>query len=206
MAGGRVEPFQFAVLALRERLRTGEFRAGAHIAVTELADALQLSATPVREALSRLAGEGLLEDRRGQGFFVRMLTAVEIADLFRLSLAQLTIARRGRRAVLCRAPPPVSSGLEPQDPVRETERRFEAWIALTGSRVLMTAHRCVQVQLGPVRRLETLLLADVAREAEALRACDARWPDGLDLGPVRRFHNRRIALSPRLAELLQSPA
>jgi DNA-binding GntR family transcriptional regulator len=64
MAGGRVEPFQLAVLALRERLRTGEFRAGGHIAVTELADALQLSATPVGQAREPAQHEHFLQLRR----------------------------------------------------------------------------------------------------------------------------------------------
>jgi DNA-binding transcriptional MocR family regulator len=205
MPGGRVEPFQLAVRVLREKLHAGEFRAGARIAVMDLAEALQLSATPVREAMSRLAGEGLLEDRRGQGFFVRVLTAAEIADLFRLNLALLTIAQDPRRTSF-RRPRQVVGDTEtpkPDDPIRETERRFESWIAMTGSRVLLATHRSVQAQLGPVRRLESLLLADLALEAEALRACDPPGAGAVDLGPVRRFHSRRIALAPRLAELLQ---
>jgi DNA-binding transcriptional MocR family regulator len=207
MAAARVEPFQHAVLAIRERLRAGQFRPGERIAVTELADGLHLSATPVREALSRLSGEGLLEDRRGQGFFVRLLTAADIADLFRLSLAQLTIARDPRRPSL--RPPQMRGEPAPQtgaDPVRDIERRFETWISHTGSRVLLAAHRSVQVQLGPVRRLENRLFDDLAQEAEELRASDPDEQGLVDLAPIRRFHARRIALAPRLAELLQAIA
>ena len=81
-----------ALAQLRERLRDGGFPPGMRIAATEVADTLKLSATPVREALSRLAGEGLLEDRRGQGFFLRPLSGVDIADLYRLSLTHLAMA------------------------------------------------------------------------------------------------------------------
>src|SRR4051794_25403905 len=100
MGADRVEPFQVALTSLRQRLREGLLAPGERIAASDIATDLQLSATPVREALSRLAGEGLLEDRRGQGFFVRTLTAVDIADLFRLSLAQLGIAHDPHRPAL----------------------------------------------------------------------------------------------------------
>lgn len=206
MPAGRVEPFQVAVSALRERLRNGEFRAGQRLLVSELADAFQLSATPVREALSRLTGEGVLEARRGQGFFVRVLTAVEIADLFRLSLAHLTVGHDCRRVALRRGPQTRSAATldGKPDPVRDTERLFESWIAQTGSRVLLVAHRSVQVQLGPVRRLESVLIDDLAEEAAALRACDPAAAGLSDLAPLRRFHARRVTLAPRLAELLQA--
>ena len=64
----RADSFLQALAGIRERLRDGVFRPGERIAATQVADLLGLSATPVREALSRLSGEGLLEDRRGQGF------------------------------------------------------------------------------------------------------------------------------------------
>jgi DNA-binding GntR family transcriptional regulator len=56
MAEARAEPFHIVLVGLRERIREGAFRPGARIAATDLADELRLSTTPVREALSRLAG------------------------------------------------------------------------------------------------------------------------------------------------------
>ncbi|MFN3487458.1 MAG: GntR family transcriptional regulator, partial [Planctomycetota bacterium] len=61
-----------ALTAVRDRLQSGALPPGARATAVDLADDLGLSTTPVREALSRLAGEGLLEDRRGQGYFVRV--------------------------------------------------------------------------------------------------------------------------------------
>ena len=62
------EPFHVVLRHLRDRLQRGVLPPGAHITAVDLADELRLSTTPVREALSRVAGEGLLEDRRGHAF------------------------------------------------------------------------------------------------------------------------------------------
>ena len=106
----RPEPFLVALAALRARLRAGLAAPGSRIAVTETADALRLSATPVREALARLAGEGLLEDRRGQGYFVRTLAAPDIADLYRMHLAHLLIGLDAHRPRRPRAAWPAGAG------------------------------------------------------------------------------------------------
>ena len=79
MAPKRAEASQLALSALRDVLRRGSFSPGARLAAAEIAENLHLSPTPVREALSRLAGEGLLEDHPGQGYFVPTLTGPDIA-------------------------------------------------------------------------------------------------------------------------------
>ena len=58
------DPYGMALEGLRAGLRAGRFGLGAPLVAAELAPTLSVSATPLREALSRLAGEGLLEDRR----------------------------------------------------------------------------------------------------------------------------------------------
>ena len=55
------DPFGEALSELRMRLRQGELRPGAPLVVMDLAQSLGLSATPVREALAFLAGEGLID-------------------------------------------------------------------------------------------------------------------------------------------------
>jgi DNA-binding GntR family transcriptional regulator len=56
-----------ALADLRELILAGDLAAGEHLGEVELADRLGLSRTPVREALTRLAAEGLvaLEAHRG---------------------------------------------------------------------------------------------------------------------------------------------
>jgi DNA-binding transcriptional MocR family regulator len=200
MSEDRAEPFQLALVALRERLREGEFPPGTRIPAATIAEALGLSATPIREALSRLAGEGLVEERRGQGFFLRSLTGGDIADLFRLSLSDLSIVHGAHRAQLRRRGAeraPITPG---QDPVRDVERLFAGWMADGASRALLGHYRTVAIQLGPVRRVERRVLSNLDAEAEELLTAAGSEADRAPL--LRRFHTRRIAAADELAALL----
>lgn len=196
-----------ALTAVRERLQSGVLPPGARATAVDLADDLGLSTTPVREALSRLTGEGLLEDRRGQGYFVRRLGAVDIADLYRLNLAHLFIALEPRRVSRM----PAGAGETPDDgeavtfdPVASIEALFRAWVGATGSRPLFGAFRVIQIQLGPVRRVEAQVLPEL--EAEARVLLDGTLPRGDRLAALRQFHALRIRESDRLAALLEPRA
>jgi GntR family transcriptional regulator of vanillate catabolism len=68
------------VLALREMLLRGDFRAGERLTELALVPRLNASRTPVRLALERLAHEGLLEALPTTGFRVRVFTVEEIWD------------------------------------------------------------------------------------------------------------------------------
>lgn len=203
MSPGRVEPFQRALTELRERLRIGALPPGARVTAKEVAEDLRLSATPVREALSRLAGEGLLEERRGDGFFVRSLTALDIADLYRMSLAVLSMAQDQDR----RARPDLgqaAAALAATDPVRAVERLFSAWVAEAGSPVLVASHRLLTIQVGAVRRMESRLLGDLQAEAERLAGLAGAGGGQERRHALATFHERRIALADQLADLLEA--
>jgi DNA-binding transcriptional regulator YhcF (GntR family) len=205
MATDRTDAFEVALAALRDRLREGVFPPGSRIPASKLADTLQLSATPIREALSRMAGEGLVEERRQQGFFVRGLTGEDIADLYRMSLSQLLMAHAPQRAQLPdRGPARAPSGGS-GDPVADIERLFADWIAEAGSGALVRAYRTLAIQLGPVRRIEPLALDDLEPEARELLAFSDPASVAERIQAIRRFHARRIALSHRLASLLSRP-
>lgn len=202
MAEEQAEPFFIAVNVLRERLRTGDIRPGARVNAVDLADELRLSTTPVREALSRLAGEGLLEDRRGQGYFVRGLSAADIADLYRISLAQLLIALEPRRG--SRDGEGEADADPDADPIARTELAFRRWVVQAGSRVLVREFRMLQIQLGPVRRLEWRIIPDLSAEATSLLARARDAPRGEWLSQLRQFHARRIREATRLASFLEA--
>ena len=199
MSTGRDDAFESALAALRTRLRDGNFPPGGRIPASALAASLKLSATPVREALSRLAGEGLVEERRNQGFFVRTLSGVDVADLYRLALAHMLIVvgrDRERR-------PPTAPDTDPgADPVRAVEGFFQAWVAEAGSRALGQMHQTIATQLGPVRRVEPRVLDDLDLEADALlRSAGTGEAQELAQG-LRRFHGRRIQAAEKLAAAL----
>lgn len=72
-----------AYQALRSKAIDFEFRPGEAVKVLALAKQLNLSRTPVKEALNRLVTEGLFEATE-QGFIARSPDADEIVDLYEL--------------------------------------------------------------------------------------------------------------------------
>lgn len=54
------------------RINSGDLTAGVRLATEALAKQYQVSRSPVREALSVLAGDGVIENRPNRGFYVRI--------------------------------------------------------------------------------------------------------------------------------------
>lgn len=73
--------------AVRTALDTGVMRPGVKYSVYQLADALGVSRTPVRDALLRLEEVGLIRFEARQGFRILLPDAKEIADIFAIRLA-----------------------------------------------------------------------------------------------------------------------
>lgn len=70
--------------AIREAIITAELLPGSPIKDRELAEALQLSRTPVRDALRRLEATGLVEMQGRRGWFVGSLGERDVRELFQL--------------------------------------------------------------------------------------------------------------------------
>ena len=70
--------------AVREFILRGELPAGARLGEAELAERLGVSRTPVREALTRLAAEGLVEITPNRGARVATWTVEELEGVFDL--------------------------------------------------------------------------------------------------------------------------
>jgi len=67
------------------RINSGDLAAGSHLATEGLAIRYQVSRSPVREALSVLAGDGVIESRPNRGFYVR--SDIDAADACKPSRA-----------------------------------------------------------------------------------------------------------------------
>ncbi|TQM37920.1 GntR family transcriptional regulator [Pseudonocardia cypriaca] len=76
-----------ALAALRELILHGQFAAGARLGEVELAERLGVSRTPVREALTRLAAEGLVELVPNRGARVASWSVAELEGVFDLRSA-----------------------------------------------------------------------------------------------------------------------
>jgi DNA-binding GntR family transcriptional regulator len=68
--------------ALREAILTGTLPPGSRLRAEPLAERLQTSRTPVREALILLAREGLVDLEPRRGAVVRSFDAADLADLY----------------------------------------------------------------------------------------------------------------------------
>lgn len=73
-----------AVIELREKILSGELQGGMRLFEVPLAELLQISRTPVREAMSRLVEEGLLDRLPNGGFIVRRFRFNDVVDSIEL--------------------------------------------------------------------------------------------------------------------------
>ena len=127
--------------ALRLQLRSGEMLAGQALQEVRLAEQLGVSRTPVREAMARLASEGLLAaDRRS--FTVPALSLADVDDIYELRcLIEPAALRRiapltrdaARRVDIDRAlaAAVAAHGAADSEAFREANVRYRAaWLAL----------------------------------------------------------------------------
>lgn len=78
----RAEPLREQVTdAVLNFLQTGELVPGARVTEQALAKSLNVSRTPIREALGRLAQRGILHLRPGGGYVVPLPSAAELHDV-----------------------------------------------------------------------------------------------------------------------------
>lgn len=73
-----------AYAKLLEAIRAGTYGPGARLRETEVAARLNLSRTPVREALRRLEADGIVEHRPRLGAVIRQLDHSELVELYEM--------------------------------------------------------------------------------------------------------------------------
>ncbi len=73
-----------ALMELRKKILSGDYPGGTRLFEVPLAETLQISRTPVREVMSRLAEEGLLDRLTNGGFVVRSFTYADAVDAIEL--------------------------------------------------------------------------------------------------------------------------
>jgi DNA-binding GntR family transcriptional regulator len=73
---------EYAYVRIRQAIRDGKIKPGQRIRETELAENFAISRTPIREAIRRLTGEGLIEDVAGRGLAVTQFTMAQVRELY----------------------------------------------------------------------------------------------------------------------------
>lgn len=163
------DPFSAALDALRLQLRGGRLVLGEPLTITDLAEDLGLSATPVREALSRLAGEGLIEDRRGRGYFAKRVDVADLVELYGLRCLYLVGALNVEAVRPTRRvgdPALEFGGAASSGALTE---RLDRLIAHAGNSALLDAYKLVSDRLGPAVAVEASVIPDDG-EVEAFDA------------------------------------
>lgn len=198
---------------LRGRLRDGAYVLGEPLTIVDLARDMGLSPTPVREALSRLAGEGLVQDRRGRGYFAWRLDVADLVELYALNLLHLIGALAGDQGPIIRHAPrtwaqaTLGENLAEAGPLRGlaifSELLFDRVIAEGGNRALVNSYQSVADRLGPARLAEPDVLDGMADEVSHLAALydTGHRVDLLDA--LRSFHDRRQAQAGRIVNIMR---
>lgn len=88
MLSTRERAYQF----IQQKIATGQFPAGSPLSELALAKELGSSRTPVREAISQLVSEGILDQTANRGTTVRQFTRQDIIELYELREALETYA------------------------------------------------------------------------------------------------------------------
>ena len=196
------DPFTQALSSLRERIQSGLLAGGSPVIVQDEARRLNLSTTPIREALARLSGEGLVQRAPSGGYVTVRLDASAVRDRYAMQGQYLHFAISLNRRALGGASPPAPNP-DPNAPSLAITQLFSTIVCNAGNRMLWEGYDKVSRQLEPLRRLEPLLFDDLHTESEALYHAYARdlscaFPDVSD-----RFHERRVAAAGVLAALIE---
>jgi DNA-binding GntR family transcriptional regulator len=176
---------------LRTHLRDGAIRAGEPLQEVQLATQLGVSRTPVREALARLASEGLLVSG-GRSYMVPELTLADVDDIYEVRF--LIEPPATRRVAERTADPEVRAPIEAALAEARAAHRAgnaaafrashvhfrSAWLALVPNRRLVKVIEQYADHMQRIRALtlddpdiRAIVLAGFERLIEALRAGDA---------------------------------
>jgi len=157
---------------IRSLIVGGVLGPGARLGQAELADQLGISRTSVREALRRLAGDGLVEFEVNRGFFVvdigldTVLQRLEARLVLEPSIARLAAERRHDHDLAA-----MRDAIDAEDAATTSDAGHDA------SRAFHLALADATENEALVRLLDTLWIADVGRRLLAQRRVAPTWQD-----------------------------
>lgn len=185
--------------AVSAMILTGEVAEGDWLRESALAEQINVSRTPIREALSRLAAEGIVETHRGRGAQVVSLSEEEVAALFDLRVrfeplaAGLAVPRLGEAEIelLCDLAARMeelerSASPDWQEMWRLNNEFHSVFFRHAGNRHLTTAIQAVTRPVVVARTFRTYSKAALARSMrhhreliDAARARDGEWAEAV---------------------------
>lgn len=185
---------------VRRALQSGRYVPGERIDPGSLADEFHMSQTPVRCALYRLAGEGVIADHPRHGFQVPLPTELSLRDLYGW-MEQLLIMACNSPARREMAPDSMLATVDDDLPKR-TWKLFDAIARSGGQWSLHQAVRRHNDRLAPIRRAKLELMTGGEEELDRLQQFFfAHDLQGLEQA-LRDYHAHRKQLVPQIVALL----
>ena len=192
----------FVYSEIRRALQSGRYRPGQRIDPSRLAAEFRTSPTPVRLALYRLVGEGLIADHARSGLHVPLLTEVGLRDLYdwmeRLLLMACDIGAAPTFHPSAKGEIASADG----DLVKRTWQLFDAIARATTHWSLHQAVKRANDRLAPIRRAKQELIEHANEELSQL---DRYWRTR-DIprlkSALRDYHEHRKQLVPSIVALL----
>jgi DNA-binding GntR family transcriptional regulator len=170
------------------------FRPGERLEPAMLAEELNSSATPVRDALHRLTGERLVEAPRHEGFRAPVLTETRLRHLYawHRDLLLLALARRGVVAG------PRQAEFEEQGLHDRRNAMFLALAASSGNPEHVQALASLLERIEPIQRLEERFLDALDTEISQISAAIRTGDRAALRRTLVQYHRRRERIVPEL--------
>lgn len=163
MLNGRVKTESIAAQVysiLKDQITEGEYLPGEKISEQTVADRLEISRSPVREAIRRLANEGLIDYYPNRGAFVKNYSSKNVSDSFevRLLLEKYAIAHidpvlREKNAGEMRAMQQKLKTAARTDYMQLDAELHEGIVKLCGNDALLSIYRLLYSQILTFREI-----------------------------------------------------
>lgn len=168
---------------LRGAIMSGRLAPGERLDIERMGEQLKISKMPIKEAVGRLAAEGLLDIQSRRGTYVSRVDARELAETFEIRRALEVLA--GELAVEHVTPADIEklqsliaemeASAEHQDVARHLEKNFEfheTIIGLSGNQKLLTVYRQLRtpIHIAGVHHRSANWVERVAQEQREHRA------------------------------------
>ncbi|MBE7942054.1 MULTISPECIES: GntR family transcriptional regulator [Ramlibacter] len=203
--------------AIEEEVATGKLLPGTHLDEIELAQRFGVSRTPIREALSLLAGEGLIEIRPRRGAVVASVSPQRLLEMFEVmaeleAMCARLAARRSAEADLQRldeAHQACRSAAAERDPdayFYANERFHTALYAASRNEFLGEQAHALQRRLRPYRRLQLRVRNRLQRSFDEHQAILDAVRAGDEARAMEATRGHVVVQGERFTDLLSSIA
>ena len=193
----RRDPFPMALESLRSRAEAGVYVPGSPVVIMDEARRLNLSTTPVREALVWLCGYGLIERSPTGGFLAPRLDRAIIRDryAFRLQCVVQSLTDKVEGAK------PAQALRGTHDAGGDLSAQMLRAVKRTGNAALVDAYQRVCSQLIQLQAAEIRLFGDAEAESSGIVrqfGQPAGAPAASLVEALTAYHQRRIEAAPLL--------